>query len=52
VAPGETEVIEFTRLHLARYKCPTSVRFVAALPKTASGKITKAELRRLNQTER
>jgi acyl-CoA synthetase (AMP-forming)/AMP-acid ligase II len=48
--PTSEELVEHTRLHLARYKCPTSVRFIAALPKTASGKITKAELRKLDMT--
>jgi acyl-CoA synthetase (AMP-forming)/AMP-acid ligase II len=44
VAPGD--VIEFCRLHLAGYKCPRTVDFVAVLPRNASGKILKAELRK------
>ena len=35
----------FTRQRLAASKCPTSVDFVAALPRTPSGKILKRELR-------
>ena len=40
-----TAVIEFTRTRLARYKCPSSVDFVDALPRNASGKVLKKELR-------
>ncbi len=39
------DVIEFCRGHLAGYKCPRSVDFVPALPRNASGKILKAQLR-------
>jgi fatty-acyl-CoA synthase len=39
------EVIEFARDRLAHYKCPTSVEFRESLPKTATGKIQKYELR-------
>ena len=47
--PGMTatpeELIEFARTKLARYKCPSSIDFVDALPRNASGKILKKELR-------
>jgi acyl-CoA synthetase (AMP-forming)/AMP-acid ligase II len=46
---SEAELIEFCRAHLAHYKCPRSVEFVAALPKTATGKILKKDLRRKYQ---
>ena len=39
------ELIGFARTRLARYKCPTSVDFVDALPRNASGKVLKKELR-------
>jgi fatty-acyl-CoA synthase len=39
-------VIRACRAGLARYKCPTSVEVVAALPRNAAGKVLKAELRR------
>ena len=39
------ELIDFARGHLARYKCPTSIVFTETLPRTASGKIMKRELR-------
>ncbi len=39
------QVMAFAREHLASYKVPRSVSFVAELPKTGSGKILKRELR-------
>ncbi|WP_156689326.1 AMP-binding protein [Mycobacterium sp. Marseille-P9652] len=39
------DVIGFCREHLAGYKCPRSVEFVPSLPRNASGKILKAQLR-------
>ena len=44
-APSEAELIEFTRARIARYKCPTAVAFVAELPRNASGKVLKKEMR-------
>jgi fatty-acyl-CoA synthase len=43
---GEIELIEHCRLHLAHYKCPRSVEFLASLPKTGTGKVLKRELRK------
>jgi long-chain acyl-CoA synthetase len=43
--PQPDEIIAFTRDRLARYKCPTSVDFVAELPRNPSGKILKRQLR-------
>jgi long-chain acyl-CoA synthetase len=45
------ELIAFTRKRLAHYKCPTSVVFADVLPRNASGKLLKRELRRV-QPER
>ncbi len=39
------ELIDFTRGRLAHFKCPTSVEFVDALPRTATGKLQKFVLR-------
>ncbi len=39
------EVIEFCRQHLAGYKCPRTVDFMDELPRNASGKILKNQLR-------
>lgn len=39
------ELIQFTRERVAHFKAPTSVSFVDELPKTASGKIQKVQLR-------
>src|SRR5690606_34526396 len=41
----EEELITFLRGRLAPFKTPKRVRFVAALPKNASGKVLKRELR-------
>jgi long-chain acyl-CoA synthetase len=43
----ETELIDFCRPHLAAYKLPRSIRFVADLPKTSTGKVMRRELRTL-----
>lgn len=44
-AASEADVIAFCRAHLAHYKCPKRVEFMAALPRTATGKIQKNLLR-------
>jgi long-chain acyl-CoA synthetase len=48
-APGTDaspeDIIAFARERLAHYKCPTSVDFIDVLPRNASGKILKRELR-------
>ncbi|HEY8292852.1 MAG TPA: acyl-CoA synthetase, partial [Thermomicrobiales bacterium] len=41
----EAELRQFTRDRLAHFKAPHTVRFVAELPKTATGKIQKFVLR-------
>ncbi|MEX2199544.1 MAG: AMP-binding protein [Burkholderiales bacterium] len=47
--PGATasaaEIIEFTRRHIAHYKCPKSVDFLEAIPRNPTGKILKRVLR-------
>ena len=47
--PGATvdgaALIAFTRERLARYKCPKSVDLVEALPRNATGKVLKRDLR-------
>jgi acyl-CoA synthetase (AMP-forming)/AMP-acid ligase II len=43
--PGEDELIAFCRARVAHYKCPTSVELVDTLPRNATGKVLKAELR-------
>ncbi len=45
MSASEEELIEFARTRLARYKCPSSVEFVEALPRNASGKVLKKDLR-------
>jgi long-chain acyl-CoA synthetase len=46
--PSEAELIAFTRERLAHYKCPTSVVFLEALPRNASGKLIKGCLREID----
>jgi acyl-CoA synthetase (AMP-forming)/AMP-acid ligase II len=41
----ESDIIAFCRDHLAGYKCPRTVDFVDLIPRNASGKILKRELR-------
>ena len=41
----EQEIIDYARERLARFKCPTSVEWVDALPRNPSGKILKKDLR-------
>lgn len=41
----EEELIAFCREHLARFKCPTSVDILDALPRNPTGKILKRDLR-------
>jgi len=43
---NESELLEFCRARLAHFKCPHSIEFVEALPKTATGKILKKNLRK------
>lgn len=44
-AATEQELIDFCASRIAHYKCPRSVEFISALPKTGTGKILKRELR-------
>jgi len=46
-SPGAQEIAAFAAERLAAYKCPREIRFVAALPRTANGKIKRSELARL-----
>jgi len=48
VAPGPAladELIEFCRAHIAHYKCPRTIDFTDALPRTETGKMQKRKLR-------
>jgi acyl-CoA synthetase (AMP-forming)/AMP-acid ligase II len=44
-AASAADIIAYGKAHLAGYKCPTSVDFVAALPRNPSGKVLKKDLR-------
>ena len=41
----EQDIITYTREHLAKFKCPTSVDWIDVLPRNPSGKILKKDLR-------
>jgi long-chain acyl-CoA synthetase len=43
--PLAAELIEHCRAHLAHYKCPRRIDFVASLPRTDAGKLYKRRLR-------
>lgn len=42
------ELKKYCNLHLANFKVPKNVEFVDALPKTATGKVLKTELRKIS----
>jgi len=42
---SDDEIISYARERLARFKCPTSVDYVDALPRNPSGKVLKKDLR-------
>ncbi|MFC1896446.1 hypothetical protein ACFL0Q_07280 [Thermodesulfobacteriota bacterium] len=44
-SPTEKEIIEFMQAQTSKFKCPSKVFFVEALPKSGVGKILKRELR-------
>lgn len=41
----EAELVEYTRAHLAKFKCPSSIDIVGELPRNPTGKILKRSLR-------
>ena len=43
--PNPAEIIKYARERIAAYKAPKSVEFIDALPRNASGKILRRELR-------
>ncbi|UWQ21795.1 long-chain-fatty-acid--CoA ligase [Jannaschia sp. W003] len=51
-APTEAELLDHVRASLARYKCPSWVVFAESLPRNASGKVLKHELRRAHGASR
>jgi long-chain acyl-CoA synthetase len=47
VMVSEQELADHTRAHLARFKCPSLFVFASELPRNASGKLLKSEMRRI-----
>jgi len=43
----EQEILDYTRENMSRFKVPKSVDFVESLPKTATGKLQKFQLREM-----
>lgn len=43
--PESTELIRYTRKRLAHFKCPTAIYFVSELPRNATGKVLRKQLR-------
>lgn len=48
---SESDLTEFCREHLADYKCPKRIYFLAEIPKGPTGKLLKRELANLRPTE-
>jgi len=44
--PSEDEMISYCKEHLADFKCPKTIHFVADIPKGPTGKLLKRELTR------
>ena len=51
-ALAEKDIDEYSRQHLAGYKIPRVVKFVAELPQTASGKIERITVKALFMNRR
>jgi long-chain acyl-CoA synthetase len=47
--PDKDALLTYCREHLAAYKCPRDIRFVADVPKTSTGKIMRRELHTLDR---
>jgi len=47
VAPTEEELMRYCARSLARFKCPTAVAFVPDLPRSVTGKVSRARLREM-----
>ena len=45
MAASEAELIDFCRERLAGYKVPKQMRFAAALPRNAAGKLLRDEIK-------
>jgi len=47
-AASAEELVVFSRQHLAEYKCPERVLFLAGLPKGITGKVQRRALKELH----
>ncbi|MBP0724534.1 fatty acid--CoA ligase family protein [Bacillus sp. RG28] len=48
---SEEELIEYCKIHLAKYKVPSSIEFIEELPKNSTGKILRRALKEELQTK-
>lgn len=46
-SPDSADILAFAKLHLAQYKCPREVVLVDVLPRTANGKVKRADLQKM-----
>ena len=51
-APGEAELIDFAKLHLADYKVPARIEFLPVLPKGTTGKVQRRALKERSEERR
>ena len=49
--PGAEELKAYVKENLARYKVPREIRFIDELPRNATGKVLKRELRDSDESE-
>ena len=45
------DVVKYCRARLTGYKCPRTIVFVKALPKTAVGKILRRDLKTMRESD-
>lgn len=50
--PSEEEIIEHVKKEISRFKAPSRIEFIAALPKSGVGKILRRELRDMAATQK
>ena len=47
--PGESDIKQYVKSNLAGYKVPREVEFVKELPRNATGKVLKRELKEMHE---
>ncbi len=49
--PSDEEVKDYVKSNLARYKVPREVEFLEELPRNATGKVLKRELKEMDSSK-